>query len=299
MNGWRRFLAMVWWFPLVPVVVYIALFYLFLTLFIRCLFTISPMLVVGNGPLVGPVTEFALAFAAIAAMWLVFRFFEKRTLHLSGFDTNKAGVDLAVGFVLGLVLVAFVVMFDLVCGVYKFAGFNAGFNPIATLVILFFAALTEEVIFRGCIFQLCEKRLGVWPAFAITCLLFGLAHMLNDVHGATVGGKLLGCISLMLEAGIVLNAAFLVRRTLWLPVGLHWAWNFFEGPIFGMPVSGTSLGTPMMIAHLQGPDVLTGGYFGPEGSVAGVVSGTVGGALMLWYALRKGNVSENNETPQN
>ena len=298
MKGWQRFLAMVWWFPLVPVVVYIALFYLFLTLFLKCLFAISPAFVVGPGPFAGPLTEIAEALAAIVAMWLLFRFFEKRSIRQSGFDTTRAGMDLVCGFVFGLVLVSFVVMFDLAFGVYKFSGFNSGFNPLSTLIIFFFAALTEEVIFRGFLFQMCEKRLGVWPAFAITCFLFGLAHMLNDVHGATFGMKLLGSISLMLEAGIVLNAAFLVRRTLWLPLGLHWAWNFFEGPIYGMPVSGANLGTPMLMAKLQGPDVLTGGYFGPEGSVAGVLFGTIGGALMLWYAVRRGQVSENNETPQ-
>ncbi|HEY9719601.1 MAG TPA: type II CAAX endopeptidase family protein [Trichormus sp.] len=288
MNRWQRIISALWSFAPVPVVVYIALCYLILNVTLFVLFKLTRLLVPGSAAFVEPLGEFVVAFDAILAMWIIFRFLEKRSMFEAGFDLKKAWPDMAVGFGIGLALVALMVAAELLCGVYQPLGINLRCNLLSPLIVFFFVGLAEEVIFRVAIFQLLEKRLGTWPAFAVSCIMFGLAHLLNTVSGEPMPMKLIGCACLILEAGIVLNAAFLVRRTLWLGVGLHWAWNFFEGPIFGMPVSGNVIGSTLIDARMQGPDLLTGGKFGPEGSLAGVLLGTIFGVVMLRYAVLHG-----------
>jgi membrane protease YdiL (CAAX protease family) len=288
MNRWQRIISTVWWFAPVPVVVYIALCYLILNVTLIALFKLTPFLVAGSAAFVEPLGEFVVAFDAIAAMWIIFRFLERRSMLESGFNTNKAWSDMAFGFAIGLALVALMVAAEFLLGVYRPLGLNLHCNLISPLIVFLFVGVAEEVIFRVAIFQLLERRVGTWPAFAVSCIIFGLAHMLNNVGGESLPMKLIGCACLMLEAGIVLNAAFLVRRTLWLGVGMHWAWNFFEGPFFGMPVSGNVIGSTLINVRMQGPELLTGGKFGPEGSLTGVLLGTIFGVVMLRYAVLHG-----------
>jgi hypothetical protein len=229
-------------------------------------------------------------------MWVLFRFHEKRSMRDSGFDLKNWGIDLIAGFFIGFLLVAGVVVDLTASGVYKFVSWSQNFEVLPVLAFYFFAALTEEVIFRGYIFQHSERLMGTRGAFILTCLLFGFAHMYNNVPGLSPLEQLWGCACLTLEAGILLNAAFLVRRTFWLPLGLHWAWNFFEGPFFGMVVSGTPLTTQLINARLEGAHLFTGGPFGPEASLTGLIVGTAAGIAMLRYARARG-VKSNAQTP--
>ena len=87
----------------------------------------------------------------------------------------------------------------------------------------------------------------------------------------------------MVEAGLLLGAAYKESGTLWLPVGIHWSWNFFQGNIFGFAVSGGDAGVSLLQAATSGPDILTGGVFGAEASILTVVLGTL---LSVWFILR-------------
>ena len=78
----------------------------------------------------------------------------------------------------------------------------------------------------------------------------------------------------------------MVTRALWLPIGLHFAWNFFQGPVFGFPVSGTQTSTLLQLEPV-GPELLTGGRFGPEASLVGVAAELLGIALLWWWASRR------------
>jgi len=103
--------------------------------------------------------------------------------------------------------------------------------------------------------------------------LFGFAHLGNP--SATP----LSTANTVL-AGVLLAAAYLKTRALWLPIGLHWAWNFLMGPVLGLPVSGYRLGG-LPGARVSGPEWLTGGTYGPEGSVVLTVVCAVA-TVWLW-----------------
>src|SRR5581483_7760086 len=93
--------------------------------------------------------------------------------------------------------------------------------------------------------------------------------------------------AIALEAGILLAAAYLLTRSLWLPIGLHFGWNFTEGGIFGAAVSGNGA-KGLINTSLSGPQLLSGGAFGPEASVAAVGVCLVAAVVMLVLAARRG-----------
>lgn len=104
------------------------------------------------------------------------------------------------------------------------------------------AAVTEEIVFRGVFFRLSEASLGTPLALLTSAMVFGLIHFLN--RHATVQGA----ASIIFESGVLLAAAFVVTRRLWFPIGMHFAWNFTQGGLFGVAVSGSA--TPVGIAML-------------------------------------------------
>lgn len=131
---------------------------------------------------------------------------------------------------------------------------------VAIALFLFLAAALEEITYRGYAFQRLIDALGAPAAVVITSVAFGLAHWGNPSVTP------LSTVNTVL-AGMVMACGYLRVRSLWLPIGLHFAWNFVLGPVASLPVSGLRLGFAFFRAHVAGPIWLTGGDYGPEGSV--------------------------------
>jgi membrane protease YdiL (CAAX protease family) len=158
-------------------------------------------------------------------------------------------------------------------------------GALTVLGLMAAIAVTEELLFRGVVFRLVEELTGTWGALLISTLLFGALHLVNP--DATVWGAL----AIAVEAGLMLGAAYAATRTLWLPIGLHFGWNFAESGIFGTTVSGSD-GTPEGLFHgeLSGPSVLTGGSFGPEASIVAVLVCAIPTIVFLRVAKRRGRL---------
>src|SRR5581483_6741863 len=116
-------------------------------------------------------------------------------------------------------------------------------------------------------------------ALVASSVVFAALHLANP------GAGVVSTLTLVV-AGLLLGSAYLATRTLWLPMGLHFGWNFFQGPVFGFPVSGTEESTLLRLAP-SGAPLLTGGRFGPEASVVGVGAEIVGIALLWLWASRR------------
>jgi membrane protease YdiL (CAAX protease family) len=143
------------------------------------------------------------------------------------------------------------------------------------LLVYVAVAIQEETLFRGYYLQNLRDGLGMGWALLISSAIFGVAHLSNpEASPAAVLG--------ILGAGLFLALGWLRTRQLWLPIGLHLGWNFFQGPVFGFPVSGT--GSFRLIQQtVQGPIVLTGGPFGPEAGLVVFLGLFVGVILVLTY----------------
>lgn len=231
------------------------------------------------GVLVGPV----LAGLVLLGYAKAVRLLERRPAGEVG--RLGAVAEVRRGTLLGIGLFAVTIAVIAVFGGYGVAGWGDLAAALGTLGMMCAVAVAEEVLFRGVLFRIVEELTGTWGAMAVSAILFGGLHLVNS--GATVYGAL----SIAIEGGLMLAAAYTTTRTLWLPIGLHLGWNFAEGGIFGTVVSGSGDHTPGLVrATVSGPAVLSGGSFGPEASiVALLVCGTTT-ILLLRRARSRGHI---------
>ena len=141
-------------------------------------------------------------------------------------------------------------------------------------VILLFGAVGEELLFRGYAFQVLVQNIGPFATILPVSVLFGLAHMNNQ------NVSLLGIVNTVLW-GILLGYAFLRSGDLWLPIGLHFGWNWTI-PLLGGNLSGFTMGTTGYLLHWKAGLLWSGGAYGPEGGLL-----TTGVVIVLFvYLLR-------------
>ena len=189
-------------------------------------------------------------------------------------------VGLLTGFLLFCALVGIAALFD----VYNIVGPGDTRELVKDLIgMTVLAAFMEELLFRGILFRWIEAFAGSWAALVVTSALFGLAHIFNA--NATWTSSL----AIMVEAGALLGGAYMLARNLWVPMGLHAAWNFTQGFLFDVPVSGNDM-HGLVQAKLSGPVLLSGGPFGLEASMIGVLLSIPLGAFLILLAARRGHI---------
>ena len=223
----------------------------------------------------------AIGAVLVTVAYVVYvRVVERR--RISELALGPAPKEFGSGFVLGAALFTTTIGIIWALGDYSVIGFNHWTAILSPLAFGLAAGVLEEVLFRGVIFRITEDWVGSWGALAFSSLLFGAGHLANP-HAT-----LTSALAIALEAGLLLGAAFMITRRLWLPIGLHAAWNFTQSGIFGAPVSGT---TPhgLFVSTLSGPAWATGGGFGPEASLPAVLVSLVS-IWLLVYAVRSGRV---------
>lgn len=223
---------------------------------------------------------------ALAATFLVVylagaRWIERRPVRELG--PRRALPEIATGLALGFVLFSAVMAILWAMGVYHPTGLGtvALINGLAMAIA---SGILEELLFRGILFRLSSRIVGTWGALLFTSALFGLVHITNP--GATWGSS----VAIMLEAGVLLGAAYAVTGRLWLPIGMHMGWNFTEGSVFGMSVSGFSADSGLLRGSLTGPRLLTGGPFGPEASVVAVLLCLLLAVYLLYRTVKLGRI---------
>lgn len=219
------------------------------------------------------------ALVLVAAYWAYVRWHERR--HARELSISGAGPELLMGLLLGGLLFSSVVAVLASVGAYSVERVGTlgdlGSAAVDMLPKLAMGALIEELIFRLLLLRLLERSIGTAWALAVSSLIFGLAHLGNP--GAT---PLIG-IMLGLEIGLLFGAAYLLTRRLWFCAALHLSWNFVQGAVFSIAVSGHS-GDAWLRGSLSGPEWLTGGAFGAEGSVVAVALCLVVTGVMLKLA---------------
>jgi membrane protease YdiL (CAAX protease family) len=195
-----------------------------------------------------------------------------------------AGVAIGRGALIGAALFGLVIVNIAFLEGYAVHGVGSVPGAVGLFGFMAAAAVTEELMFRGVLFRIIEERTGTWIALVLTGVLFGLVHLLNP-HAS-----LWGAIAVAIEAGGMLTAAYVATRKLWLPIGLHFGWNFAASGIFSTEVSGNGTPQGLLDATMSGPVALTGGDFGPEGSLYSVLFCVLATIAFLWLARRRGNL---------
>jgi len=247
-----------------------------------------------HSPLSGEVTTtlgYGCAAAATALAYVVMvRRADRRSFLSAGLTARGLFSETGIGLLIGGGVFSAVMGMMRAVGVYHIAGVNPHFRPLVPLLLFLFLAVFQEIAVRGYIFQTLERRWGTGVALAGSTVFFGLAHLGSPVDGLTTVQRLVGPAFISVETGLLLTAAYLLTRRLWLPIGIHWGWNFFETSIYGTANTGSWGDEPntLFSDRFTGPFLLTGGPFGPEASVICLVIGTYAGLLLLRLAIRKG-----------
>lgn len=218
--------------------------------------------------------------AIFVAVYIGFcRFVERRPAR--EFALRGAAAELAIGLGVGLLLFSSVVAVIALFGGYRVIGYHGASILIPVVGISIVSGFTEEIVFRGWFFRLTEKWLGSWAALAMSAALFGALHLANP------NATLLAGVAIAFEAGIMLAAVYMITRRLWAAIGIHAAWNFAQGGIYGIAVSGGAM-DGILRPDIRGSDLLTGGAFGAEASLPAIVIATAFGAALLVYAYCRG-----------
>jgi membrane protease YdiL (CAAX protease family) len=158
-------------------------------------------------------------------------------------------------------------------------------NPISNVIIPFTIAFTvaifEEILIRGIIFRIMEERLGSYVSLLISAIIFGALHLLNP------NSTLISGLSVGIEAGLLLGSAYIYTRNLWFPIAIHFAWNFMQSGIFGAITSGNEKTSSLLTTKLTGKLFITGGEFGPEGTIQALIFCVLASIVLLKWSKHK------------
>ena len=202
--------------------------------------------------------------------------------------------DVAGGWLVGALLMSAAVGIIAACGCMRFVpGDFTWIRQMGAFCACMNTAVGEEMLFRGVLYRWIDERWGVVPALIVSSLLFGLIHLGNA--NATVWSS----VAIAIEAGLLLGAAYKWSGTLWFPIGIHWTWNFVQGKVFGISVSGGGVNHSFWKAETSGPEIITGGAFGVEASIVMVILGVALSAIFLYLHYRKKQNIESYESSTN
>lgn len=209
------------------------------------------------------------------------RLLEHRPAHEIGirqaFPEFLVGALLGTSLMGGLLLTLWWLGFGYVTAGTGLYGLGGG------LLVPLVTAMGEELLFRAVLFRMIEEMAGTTVAILVSAAIFGLSHAGNP--GATP----FVVAELSVELGVVVALAYVLTRNIWLAIGIHMTWNFTQGYLFGVSVSGVRDPQSLLQMTLSGPDLITGGAFGPEGSILMLGLSLVASGVLFILAKRSGH----------
>ncbi|MEY3082650.1 MAG: hypothetical protein RJA94_2635 [Pseudomonadota bacterium] len=235
-----------------------------------------------DSPLIGVAVAVAMALVVLAVYVAWGKWIERR--DVTELSLPGAGREWAIGGLIGVVLYSGCVLLLMLFGMYRIEGLNPLSYMIPAAAMAVKSSVFEELLFRGVLFRSVEAMAGSWIAIIVSSLVFGLLHLLNP--DATIAGA----VYIAIEAGLLLAAAYLVTRRLWMAIGYHMLWNYVQSAVFSGIVSGGVSLPGLFQAKIEGPSFFTGGTFGMEQSVFALVLCTLTGVVMLVIAMRRGHM---------
>jgi membrane protease YdiL (CAAX protease family) len=220
--------------------------------------------------------------AILLAAWLMTRFADRRPFWTLGFNPRHIVRDALLGAGIGFVWLAVSLLIMWLFGWATPA--TSGVLNATTLAVagiaMFLNTILQEVLARSYIYQTIQSEANSSWAILMTSILFALYHL-----GALQGSWLPG-VNIFL-AGVLFAVAYDRTGNLWLPIAIHFVWNFLLGPVLGSAVSGQDLASTWHMVTIQGPALFTGGAFGLEGGLVVTVVTVVGiAAMSIWLPAR-------------
>jgi uncharacterized protein len=252
-----------------------------------------------QNPLWMTLASITTTLAMLASVWAAARLLDRRRLVDLGLRLNRQwGADLVFGMVLGAVLMTLIFVVQLLAGWVTIqdtfvAPDAANFATGMGLAIVIFVCIGfyEELFSRG--YQLTNMAEGfsglghrgstlpVWLATLLSAAVFGVLHLMNP------NASWMGAINIMVVGVLTLGLGYILTGQLGISIGLHITWNLVQGNIYGFPVSGVDYrSATIFLIEQQGPELWTGGAFGPEAGLLGLLATLLGALLIVWWTRR-------------
>lgn len=214
----------------------------------------------------------AVPLSTIAAVATLYAFKKYLSWYAEDSESLSFGGKMrmmGIGWAVSVVNFLAIIVCLFLCGCYRIVNVELDVaSQLSWLSLFLLVGVVEEVIFRGILFRLIADKWNIAVGLTTSSLLFGLAHLGNP------GATLWAALAIALASGWLFGMAYAYHQTIWVPVGMHWAWNYLEGGVFGCAVSGTPLDyRPLITPKISGTDLLSGGAFGPEASIICVAIG--------------------------
>lgn len=213
------------------------------------------------------ITLFSFVFISLLVFFRV-KVIEKRSLSSIGFNKNNWLKKYSLGFLIGLAMMSIIVLILLPFGyitIEKNPIQPVGVSAIASVLVILFGWIiqgaTEEIVTRGWLLNILSTKYNIGVGLLISSTLFGLMHLTNP------NVNYIAVINIIL-VGLFYGLYVIKTNDLWAVCGMHSAWNFAQGNLFGFEVSGLDVSVGSLIdLNLVGSDFVTGGIFGPEAGI--------------------------------
>lgn len=260
----------------------VLLFVVFTLIYAGASYFAAPMFKDGDGSALGVLKVAAVCVAGLIAYAGVVRLAEGRWPE--ELSLRQAPLELLAGLVIGALMLTAVVAGLYLLGVYEISGPRAS-SPWATIGIAIESGVMEELITRAIILRLLMRAFGAWPALVLSAALFGVLHLGNP------NSSWVAAAAIAVEAGLMLAAFYMLTGRLWVSIGVHAAWNFTQGWVWGAAVSGIAVKESLFVSKPKpgAPEFLSGGAFGPEASLPAMIVGTGVAVVVLYWAWKRGN----------
>ncbi|MEO8355849.1 MAG: CPBP family intramembrane glutamic endopeptidase [Chloroflexota bacterium] len=241
-----------------------------------------------SGPTTAIVGEGIDLVVVTGAIYITRRLIDRRPFASLGLNLNKQTVfDILMGIAITFVLMSIIYLIEYSMGWLNFESFAWQVEKPSTVVFLILRYLivymlvgwSEELVYRGYILQSLASGFNLTWAIIISSVYFGIEHLSNP-DGTWMAAVGIFFIALFFVYGYVRTGQ------LWLPIGMHIGWNFFQSTVFGFPVSGYDRPGLFQI-NVSGPEVWTGGGFGPEAGLIILPICLLGALLIHIYTKRR------------
>ncbi|RUT77752.1 CPBP family intramembrane glutamic endopeptidase [Ancylomarina longa] len=282
-KGWLRALLI-----LIPFFIFMAIFQTLGVLIWDFMSETNPLEIFQNQSINSDfgflIIETFTTLGTILIVWIFTRFIDREKMIKLGFSIKKQKKNILLGLLTGFLLMFIGTLFLLANK--NLVIDNIEFHSLSFLVsILLFllVALNEEIIVRGYILRNFMYSMNRYLALVLSSLVFMSLHLFNP------NISFVGLLNIFL-AGLLLGITYIFTKNLWFPIALHFSWNFFQGPIFGYEVSGTT--TSSLISQtISGNEILTGGKFGMEGSILASLLCSIAIFIFWWIYKKKDIIS--------
>lgn len=220
------------------------------------------------------------SIAVVSTYIIFYKKYEKR--KITELSPNQLTTNISFGILIGVILQCLTILVIVIFGSFKILSINSISNIIIPFTVAFSVAIFEEILIRGIIFRIVEEKLGSYISLFISAAIFGALHLANP------NSTLISGLCVAIEAGFLFGIAYIYTRNLWFPIAIHFSWNFVQSGIFGAISSGNEKTNSLLTTEIMGDKLITGGEFGPEGSIQAIVFCLI--ASILLFQISKKNI---------